>query len=317
MKTILITGAAGLIGSTLINKIKNNQNIIIAIDDLSGGNIDFLKTLIFKRKIIFINEDVSKKKFNKKFTNKIKNFKFDEVWLLAANSDIQKGVLDSHVDFKNTYLTTFNFLNNIEKNLKKNCKIIFTSSSAIYGENKNKNLLKENNGPFTPVSNYGSMKLASEAYITHFAHKKKLIYQIYRLPNVIGENITHGIFYDMRKKFLNSKKIVKVLGNGNQKKPYMYCKDIIEIFLNNKKNKSSIMNIGQNDNGITVKQIVNLFKKHLKSKKKISFGKTKYGWIGDVPKYKLNNSLIKKYNLFPKYFSSSLISAKKTIKDIL
>ena len=64
---------------------------------------------------------------------------------------------------------------------------------------------------------------------------------------MIGKNITHGIFYDMRKKFLNKNKIVKVLGNGNQKKPYMYCNDLIKILLNNKKNKSCIMNIGQNE----------------------------------------------------------------------
>ena len=77
------------------------------------------------------------------------------------------------------------------------------------------------------------------------------------------------------------------------------------------------MNIGQNDNGISVKQILRLFEKHLKSKKKIEYGKNKYGWIGDVPRYKLNNSLIKKNNLFPKNFSNSLNSAKKTIKDII
>jgi len=317
MKKIIITGASGLVGSTLINTIIDKKNIIIAVDNLSGGKIRFLKNYIKKNKIRFLNEDISKKKLSKNFYKNINKIKFDEVWLLAANSDIKKGILDPNVDFNNTYLTTFNFLNNIEKYLKKNCKIIFTSSSAVYGENKNFTLLKENTGPQTPVSNYGSMKLASEAYITHFAFKNKLIYQIYRLPNVIGKNITHGIFYDMRKKFLNKKKIVKVLGDGNQKKPYMYCNDLIKILLNNKKDKSSIMNIGQKDNGITVKQILLLFKKHLKSKKKVKFGKTKYGWIGDVPRYKLNNTLIKKNNLLPKNFSNSLKSAKKTVKDIL
>ena len=317
MKKIIITGASGLVGSTLINSIIDKKNKIITIDNLSGGKIKYLKNFIKNNKIKFINEDISKKKLSKNFYQQINKIKFDEVWLLAANSDIKKGILDPNVDFKNTYLTTFNFLNNIQNYLKKSCKIVFTSSSAVYGENKSYALLKENTGPHTPVSNYGSMKLASEAYITHFAFKNKLIYQIYRLPNVIGKNITHGIFYDMRKKFLNRSKIVKVLGNGNQKKPYMYCNDLIKILLNNKKNKSCIMNIGQNDNGISVKQILRLFEKHIQSKKKIEYGKNKYGWIGDVPRYKLNNSLIKKNNLFPKNFSNSLNSAKKTIKDII
>ena len=300
MKKIIITGASGLVGSTLINSIIDKKNKIIAIDNLSGGKIKYLKNFIKNNKIKFINEDISKKKLSKNFYQQINKIKFDEVWLLAANSDIKKGILDPNVDFKNTYLTTFNFLNNIQNYLKKSCKIVFTSSSAVYGENKNYALLKENTGPHTPVSNYGSMKLASEAYITHFAFKNKLIYQIYRLPNVIGKNITHGIFYDMRKKFLNRSKIVKVLGNGNQKKPYMYCDDLIKILLNNKKNKSCIMNIGQNDNGISVKQILRLFQKQIQSKKKIEYGKNKYGWIGDVPRYKLNNSLIKKIIYFQK-----------------
>ena len=317
MKKIIITGASGLVGSTLINSIIDEKNKIIAIDNLSGGKIKYLKNFIKNNKIKFINEDISKKELSKNFYQQINKIKFDEVWLLAANSDIKKGILDPNVDFKNTYLTTFNFLNNIQNYLKKSCKIVFTSSSAVYGENKSYALLKENTGPHAPVSNYGSMKLGSEAYITHFAFKNKLIYQIYRLPNVIGKNITHGIFYDMRKKFLNKSKIVKVLGNGNQKKPYMYCNDLIKILLNNKKNKSCIMNIGQNDNGISVKQILRLFAKQIQSKKKIEYGKNKYGWIGDVPRYKLNNSLIKKNNLFPKNFSNSLNSAKKTIKDII
>ena len=217
MKKIIITGASGLVGSTLINSIIDKKNKIIAIDNLSGGKIKYLKNFIKNNKIKFINEDISKKKLSNNFFQQINKIKFDEVWLLAANSDIKKGILDPNVDFKNTYLTTFNFLNNIQNYLKKSCKIVFTSSSAVYGENKSYALLKENTGPHTPVSNYGSMKLASEAYITHFAFKNKLIYQIYRLPNVIGKNITHGIFYDMRKKFLNRSKIVKVLGNGNQK----------------------------------------------------------------------------------------------------
>lgn len=317
MKKIIITGASGLVGSTLINSIVGKKTLIFAIDDLSGGKLGFIKNFILENKIKFINEDISKKKLSKKFYIKVNKLKFDEVWLLAANSDIKKGILNPNVDFNNTYLTTFNFLNNIKNNLKKNCKIIFTSSSAVYGNHKNRILLKENFGPQTPVSNYGSMKLASEAYITHFAFKNKFIYKIYRLPNVIGKNITHGIFYDMRKKFINKTKVVNVLGDGNQKKPYMYCEDLIKILLKDKKNKSSIINVGQNDNGITVKQILQLFKKHLRSRKTIKFGKTKYGWIGDVPNYRLNNSLIKKNNLFPKNFLNSFNSAKRTIKNIL
>ena len=81
--------------------------------------LDFLKNLLKNNKIKFLN-DISKKKLSKNFYKNINKIKFDEVWLLAANSDIKKGILDPNLDFNNTYLTTFNFLNNIENYLKKN-----------------------------------------------------------------------------------------------------------------------------------------------------------------------------------------------------
>ena len=317
MKKILITGAAGLVGSTLIKKIIKDNNLIIAIDDLSCGKLTFIQPFLKFNHFKFFKRDISTDKLEILLKRNIRNIKFNEIWLLAANSDIQKGIKNPKIDFKNTYLTTFNFLNNIEKNLAKNAKIIFTSSSAVYGKNINNKVLSENMGPYEPVSNYGAMKLASEAYIAHFSYKNKINYHIYRLPNIIGENITHGIFYDMKKKFLNKKNTVKILGNGNQKKPYMYSDNLIEIMTKNHHQKSLILNVGQSDHGITVKNIINLFKKNLKSKKILKYGKTKAGWIGDVPRYQLANKKIKKLKLFPKLLLSSYESAKKTIIKIL
>ena len=317
MKKILITGAAGLVGSTLIKKIIKDKSLMIAIDDLSCGKLKFIQPFFKRNKFKFFKRDISTDKLEILLKKNIKNIKFNEIWLLAANSDIQKGIKNPKIDFKNTYLTTFNFLNNIEKNLAKDAKIIFTSSSAVYGQNINNKVLSEGMGPYEPVSNYGAMKLASEAYITHFSHKNKINYHIYRLPNIIGENITHGIFYDMKKKFLNKKNTVKILGNGNQKKPYMYVDNLIEIMTKNHHKKSLIINVGQDDSGITVKSIINLFAKYLKSKKILEYGNASVGWLGDVPKYSLTNKKVNELKLYPKLLLSSYESAKKTIIKIL
>ena len=67
MKKIIITGASGLVGSTLINSIIDKKNKIIAIDNLSGGKIKYLKNFIKNNKIKFINEDISKKKLSNNF----------------------------------------------------------------------------------------------------------------------------------------------------------------------------------------------------------------------------------------------------------
>lgn len=314
MKNIIITGAAGLIGSTLIELIiKNKKNKILAIDNLSCGKFKNIKSFIKEKNFIFLNTDVSKKKFNLKTKTVIKNNIYDEIWLLAANSDIQKGNINHNIDLHNTFFTTFYFLNNIRANLTKKTKIIFTSSSSVYGETLNK--LNNNDSTLLPISNYGSMKLASESYISYFSSKTKVKYYIYRLPNVIGKNITHGLLFDMKKKFLSDKNFVQVLGNGNQKKPYAFAEDLIRvIFKLNKLKKSIVLNIGPKDFGITVKKIINKIYYKLNSKKKIFYQKKKFGWPGDVPQYYYNLENLNKKNINLKLSSKEAIN--KTINLI-
>ena len=135
---------------------------------------------------------------------------------MAANSDIQKGTKNNKVDLKDTYMTTVNTLNLIKKYLKKNTKFIFSSSSAIYGNAKKS--IVENHDPKKPVSNYGIMKLKSEKYIENFSKKMSLKVYIFRFPNVVGKNLTHGIIFDFINKIKINKKILNVLGNGDQQK---------------------------------------------------------------------------------------------------
>ena len=90
MKKIIITGASGLVGSTLINKIIDKKNIIIAVDNLSGGKIRFLKNYIKNNRIKFLNEDISKKKLSKNFYKNVNKIKFNEVWLLQLIQILKK-----------------------------------------------------------------------------------------------------------------------------------------------------------------------------------------------------------------------------------
>jgi UDP-glucose 4-epimerase len=299
MKNIIITGAAGLIGSTLIGLIiKNKKNKILAIDNLSCGKFNNIKNFVKEKNFIFLNTNVSKKNFNSKTKAIIKNNIYNEIWLLAANSDIQKGNINENIDLENTFFTTFYFLKNIQSYITKNTKIIFTSSSAVYGKKLNK--INTDDSSLLPISNYGAMKLASESFISYFSNKKQIRHYIYRLPNVIGEKVTHGLLFDMKKKFFSNKNFVQVLGNGNQKKPYAYAEDLIKVIMKLNKLKSSlILNIGPKDFGITVKEIINKIYYKLNSKKKIFYQKKNYGWPGDVPEYyyDLKNLNKKKINL--------------------
>ena len=294
-KIIFITGVAGMLGSELIKKLLSPKNIIIGVDNFKLGKKKFIKNYLEAKNFHFFNIDLSKKIKNDRLDKTLKKYKPDEIWLLAANSDIQKGVLDANEDLNNTFLTTYNSLYFLEKFLKNKTKIIFASSSAIYGDIKEK--INEKTLANFPESNYGSMKLASEGFIASYSLKNKIKSFIFRFPNVVGINLTHGILYDFKKKFSSKNKTVNVLGDGNQTKPYSFSSEILDcmVFVVLKAHKALInhFNIGPNDSGIKVKEIVKLYKKYF-PKKLIKYEKKNKGWEGDIPKYRYDTKKINK-----------------------
>jgi UDP-glucose 4-epimerase len=306
-KNILITGVAGMIGSNLLKKIINNKNNnIYGIDNLSLGKISFIN---FKQKnFSFYKSDLS---FEfPKIPKKIKFF--EEVWLLSANSDISKGNKNLKVDLNNTFLSILNTLNKIKSKINKKTKIIFTSSSAVYGASKM--ILNEKYSKFEPESNYGIMKFFTENFIKYFCKKKNCKYRIFRLPNVVGDNLTHGILYDFNKKRKKKNRIFKVLGNGKQRKPYAFVSEVVDcmLYINRKVNKNISINIGPNDRGVSVKHIVKIFFKKFFIKKKIIYQKSKKGWEGDIVKYRYSNTLLNRLGF--KFKLNSVQAIKKALE---
>lgn len=315
-EVILITGAAGMVGSNLIKKINFKNKIIIAIDSLILGKKKFLLPSFKKKNFFFLKQNLSKKIHSKKLENILNNNFLSEVWLLAANSDIKKGSNNYKVDFNNTYLSTLNTVKFLRKYIKVKTKVIFTSSSAIYGEINT--TISEKTKRKRPISNYGLMKLRCEIFLTNFSKKFKIETLIFRFPNVVGSNLTHGLLFDMRNKIFSKNKYIQVLGNGEQQKPYSHVNEIIDcmFFLKKKKFKEKLnfFNIGSNDEGIKVKYIVKKIKKKLKSQKPIKFQKQKVGWKGDVISYKYSTKKINDLGFKFKFNSKKTID--KTINCI-
>ena len=148
-----------------------------------------------------------------------KNTKEDVlIWHLAANSDILKGVNNIDIDLNDTLMTTINITKFMEKYELKN--IIFASSSAVYGNMLNK---ATEITPTRPISNYGGMKLASEAVLSAYQTKHGGNCIISRFPNVVGTPATHGVIIDLIKKLKKNKTTLNVLGNGQQNKKLPTC----------------------------------------------------------------------------------------------
>lgn len=306
-----------MIGSTILPKVlKKKNSVIIGIDNFKLGKIKFIKKYLKNKNFYFFKLNLDKNFRNKKLDNLLKKNHLMEVWHLAANSDIQSGVKDPNVDYKDTFLTTFNLIKVIKPYLNKETKFIFSSSSAIYGNLKTK--IHEKSAPYMPQSNYGAMKLASEGIISSFSFSNNIKSFIFRFPNVVGTNLTHGVIYDLSKKILSRSNDLKVLGNGNQRKPYSSVDEVIDCMIYLVKNKSkdnvNFYNIGTNDKGVKVKDIVKMLVKKFNYQKKIIYEKNNIGWKGDIPHYSYSTSKMEKKGF--KFRLSSKLALKNTIDSI-
>ena len=166
-----------------------------------------------------IPEGLKKKLLNNSFCEALKDEKIDIVYHLAANSDIQKGGQNPEVDYEDTFMTTRGVLELMRRNGIKN--LFFSSTSAIYGNESDK-LLSENLGGLLPISYYGGAKYASENFIASYSYMNDFNTMIFRFPNVIGPNLTHGVIYDFTKRLKDNPSELKILGDGTQTKPYVY-----------------------------------------------------------------------------------------------
>ena len=235
----LATGGAGFIGSHLVDYLMIENYEVVVVDNLILGKKENIAHHLNDYRFRFYKEDIlDLKEMESIFSEE----KFDAVFHMAANSDIQKGAVNPDIDFDLTFRTTFNVLKCMQKyNVK---KIVFASSSAIYGETSV--LLNEDYGPLQPVSTYGASKLASEGFITAFCENFDMEAWIIRFPNVVGERYTHGVIYDFIKKLEKDPTKIEVLGAGEQNKPYLYVKDLVEGMLfcwKNAKDKINVFNL--------------------------------------------------------------------------
>ena len=290
IKTInLVSGCCGFIGFNFTLFLLKKKQVVYGFDNFQFPTRNRLKILKKYNNFYFANKDLSKKIKIPKFLN-LNNQKY-YFWHLAANSDIRLSSKLKKIDYKNTYLTTKNFLK-LSKQLKSNF-FFFASSSAIYGDlNKS---LSESQKKLYPISNYGKMKLKSEKILINDNSILNKI--IFRFPNVVGKYLTHGIMFDFKKKIKNSNHLY-VLGDGSQSKPYIRVNKLIKlIYLTKKistKYKTEIINIGPHNQGTSVKFIVEKFLKKFKRKIYADYEKKKIGWTGDINKVRFNSNKMRK-----------------------
>jgi len=318
-KNILIVGAAGFIGFSLVYKFLNEGHSVFGVDNLLTGknyHLDiFKKNSNFKFNIFDFSDPNMVEIFFKELY--LSNTNINEIWHLAANSDIFVGNKDINLDYNNTFLTTLYLLDAMKKYSIP--RLFFASSSAVYGDLGN-TILNESTGPLLPISNYGAMKLASEAIISAATESYLKYACIFRFPNVVGVPATHGVIFDFINKLKLSNNNLKVLGDGTQKKPYLHVSDLISamyLVSNRKVNtKIDLFNIGPHDDGVTVRFIAEQVVNYINPKASITYGIGNKGWMGDVPVFKYSTNRINSIGWSAKFNSKeAIIISIKEIRD--
>ena len=285
---ILVTGAAGFVGSHLVDALLARGHRVVGVDNLSLGTRDNLRGVMGNPEFALIECDISTESFAHTFDP---GLPIDWVWHMAANSDIPAGVDDPDVDFKDTFLTTFRVLAWMRKNNVP--RLAFASTSAVYGVRDEP--ITEDSGPMLPISNYGAMKLASEGCISAAAEAWLERADIFRFPNVIGSRATHGALFDFVRRLRRHPGQLEVLGDGSQQKPYLHMANLVEAMLfitDHAQGKLNYYNVGPEDHA-SVRFMAEEVVTQVAPGAKIAFGSGNRGWVGDVPKFRYSTAKLR------------------------
>lgn len=309
-ENILITGAAGFIGSHLSDRMLDLGHLVVGIDNFVRGSLQNLRRSLDQPGFRLIEADLADLEAFRRAVEQT-NTRFDAVWHMAANSDIASGVEDPTVDHRNTFLTTLNTLQLMrDLNIP---RIAFASTSAIYGNLPS--LLTEDSGPLFPISNYGAMKLAAEGSISAAIESFLERAWIFRFPNVVGPRATHGIIYDLLKKIALKPDTLDVLGNGMQQKPYLHVSELIDAMLlarSGATDKLNYFNIGPSDEGVLVRFIAETVVRCAAPHLPLRYTGGEKGWVGDVPRFRYSVEKISRLGWKPSMTSSEAVERAVT-----
>ncbi len=304
-KSILVTGGAGFIGSHLVDRLLEENEVFVQ-DNFSSGKRESLLTHLENPKFHLLEVDLLD-------TRKLEPFlaKTDIVFHLSANPIVRLGTEDTRIHLQQNVLATYNLLEAMRKTGVR--QIAFTSTSAIYGE---AGLVPtpEDYGPLLPISLYGASKLSCEALISSYCHTFEMQSWIYRFANIVGKRGNHGVIADFIRKLRKNPKELEILGSGKQRKSYLEVKDCVTAMLHcveNARDETNVFNIGSTDH-IDVTEVADIVVKQLglsDVKYRYTSGMDGRGWKGDVKVMLLSIEKIKRLGWTPQHGSAEAVKA--------
>jgi len=312
---VTVTGGAGFIGSHLCGALANLGQDVTILDNLSSGTRDNIRRAKSTSRVRLVVGDCKNPEDVRRAVSNA-----NIVYHFAANPEVRLELATLSTCFRDNLYATYILLNELGRTDADT--IVFASTSTVYGDAKTVPT-PENYSPLEPISIYGASKLASEALITSFCHSYKKKAVILRLANIVGARSRHGVIRDFIRKFRKNSKQLEILGNGHQKKSYLYIDDCIDALLRAceaAEETVEVFNIGSDDQ-IEVTRIAEVVAEEMKLKNvRLNFTggvEGGRGWVGDVKNMLLDTTKLKSRGWKPRYNSeqSVRLAARESLNE--
>jgi UDP-glucose 4-epimerase len=277
-----VTGAAGFIASNLADRLLSEHHEVVGWDNFSTGQAEFIECGSRNERYKIIRGDNLDQP---ELTRAMEGC--DTVFHFAANADVRFGLKHSRKDLEQNTLATFNVLEAMRANGIE--RIAFSSTGSVYGEATV--VPTPETCPFPiQTSLYGASKVAGEGLIQAYCEGFGLEGYIFRFVSILGERYTHGHVFDFYRQLIEHPDRLKVLGDGSQRKSYLYVQDCISAILHamevgdarKAQHRSEVYNLGAPEY-CRVTDSIGWICARLGVTPKLEFTGGDRGWIGDNP----------------------------------
>jgi UDP-glucose 4-epimerase len=291
MSAVFVTGAGGFIGSNLVDRLLADGTRVVGWDNFSSGQERFLESALANEAFRLVrgdNMDLSG------LTAAMAGCQ--SVFHLAANADVRFGTEHTRKDLEQNTIATYNVLEAMRSNGIQ--RISFASTGSTYGETEV--IPTPEDAPFPiQTSLYGASKVAGEGLIGAYCEGFGFEGYIFRFVSILGERYTHGHVFDFYRQLIEHPGYLDVLGDGSQRKSYLYVQDCIDALLDTTRanaarqarHRVQVYNLGTSEY-VRVSDSIRFISTALGLTPEVRFGTGARGWIGDNPFIFLDTSKI-------------------------